>query len=47
MIANQDLVAALQAALAGEHAAVWAAGRAADDVCGLARAVPGGRARGA
>lgn len=37
MIANQDLVAALQAALAGEHAAVWAAGRAAGELTGRQR----------
>ncbi len=34
---NTDLVTALQAALAGEHAAVWASGRAAGELSGRER----------
>ena len=37
MTADPDLLAALQGALAGEHAAVWAAGRAAGELGGRER----------
>ena len=39
MTADPDLVAALQAALAGEHAAVWASGRAAGELGSRERTV--------
>ena len=37
MTADPDLIAALQAALAGEHAGVWASGRAAGELTGRER----------